>query len=69
MSFQLQRGMISALGPGFAIIGSGGNPMPGRWPTYEEAYEQGYLGVYSLSGVNIVELVERDGRLHIEPRG
>jgi hypothetical protein len=55
--------MVSELGPGFAITDAHGDPLPGRWPTYEEAREQGYLGVYMLSGVDIVELVDVDGRL------
>jgi hypothetical protein len=65
MAFQLRRGMIRQLGPGFAVTDHAGNPLPGRWTTYEEAYEQGYLGVYLLSGVHVAELVDVGGRLQI----
>lgn len=61
MGMKLRRGMVRELGPGFAVTNANGNPMPGRWPTYQLAYDEGFLGVYLLSGVSIVELVAKDG--------
>ena len=65
MAFRLRRGMVSELGPGFAVTDYAGNPLPGRWPTYEGAYKEGFLGVYLFSGVHVAELVDVGGRLQI----
>ena len=63
MTFRLRRDMISETGPGFAVDDGDGNTLPGRWATYDDAYRQGYLGVYFLSGAFIVELVDVGGEL------
>lgn len=69
MGMKLRRGMVRELGHGFAVADSNGSPLPGRWPTFDLAYNEGYLGVYLLSGVSVVELVDVGGHLRIEPRG
>lgn len=56
MVFKIRRGMHSEKGPGWAVTDWGGHPLPGRWPTKERAMEQGLLGVYLLSGVDVVEI-------------
>lgn len=69
MSFRLRRGMVRETGPGFAVDDGNGNTLPGRWATYDDAYEQGFLGVYLLSGVHVVEWVDVGGRLVKRRRG
>lgn len=52
--FHLRRGMIAAEGAGWAVTAPDGTPKPGRWSTKDKAVEQGLLGVYLLSGVDVV---------------
>jgi hypothetical protein len=65
MGFELRRGMISETGPGWAVTDVYGNPRPGRWATRDEAHEQGYLGVYLVSGYSVV-YVEPEGMTEAE---
>lgn len=57
--FRLRRGMISEDGPGWAVTGNDGEPLPGRWADEDTAREQGLLGVYLLSGIDTVHVPER----------
>jgi hypothetical protein len=50
--------MVAADGPGWAVTDYEGNPLFGRWPSKQEAHEQGLCGVYLLSGVDVVEVPE-----------
>lgn len=59
MTFKLRRGMVRETGPGWAVIGHDGEPLPGRWADEATAREQGFLGVYLLSGIDVVEIPER----------
>ena len=56
MTFRLRRGMVAETGPGWAVTGADGEPLPGRWPDEATAREQGFLGVYLMSGVDVVEI-------------
>jgi hypothetical protein len=56
---KLRRGMISEDGPGWAVTGYDGEPLPGRWPTKEAAEVNGYLGVYLMSGVDLMCIPEQ----------
>ena len=51
------RGTISDFGPGWAVLDADGKPKPGRWAYESHAREDGYLGIYLLSGMS-VEWVE-----------
>ena len=57
MTFRLRRGMVAEIGPGWAVTDWDGNPLPGRWADEDTAREQGFLGVYLLSGYGLVEIV------------
>lgn len=59
MTFRLRRGMVAEDGPGWAVIGADGEPLPGRWADRETAHEQGLLGVYLLSGVDLIEITAK----------
>lgn len=50
-----QRGVVALDGPGWAVT-DGHDVLPGRWKTSKEALKEGYLGVYLLSGVDVVEV-------------
>lgn len=54
MGMRLRRGMVSEDGTGWAITDYDGKPLPGRWVTKEMATQNGLLGVYLLSGVDVV---------------
>jgi hypothetical protein len=56
---KLRRGMIAEDGPGWAVTGYDGEPLPGRWPTKEAAEVNGYLGVYLMSGVDLMCIPEQ----------
>jgi hypothetical protein len=56
---KLRRGMVAADGPGWAVTGYDGEPLPGRWPDEATARREGLLGVYLLSGADVVEIPER----------
>jgi len=56
MTFQLRRGMVAEDGPGWAVLDWQRNPLPGRWADEATAREQGFLGVYLLSGYDVVEI-------------
>lgn len=53
---RLRRKTIAADGPGWAVTDYEGNPLPGRWATQADAHTEGLLGVYLLSGVDVVEV-------------
>lgn len=60
---RLRRGMIAADGNGWAVEDYDGEPLFGRWATEEEAREQGLLGVYLLSGSEVVHVGPKPGDL------
>lgn len=55
MGIRLRRGMVAENGPGWAVTGSEGQALPGRWADEETATREGLLGVYLLSGVDVRE--------------
>lgn len=57
--FKLRRGMVAETGPGWAVADSNGDPLPGRWADEATARKQGLLGVYLLSGIDVLEIPER----------
>lgn len=54
--------MISADGPGWAVTNYEGKPLPGRWATREDAQTEGNLGVYLFSGIDVIEMPDRQFR-------
>lgn len=59
MTFRLRRGMISEDGPGWAVTTVNSVPLPGRWADAATAHKEGLLGVYLLSGIDVVYVPER----------
>lgn len=55
-SIRLRRKMIAEDGPGWAVTDYDGNPLPGRWATKSDAWENGLVGVYLLSGADVIEI-------------
>ncbi len=47
------RGTISDDGPGWAVLDADGKPKTGRWASKFGAWEDGYLGIYLLSGMSV----------------
>lgn len=56
---KLRRGMIAEGGPGWTVVGNDGEPLPGRWADEDAAREQGLLGVYLLSGIDVLYVPEQ----------
>jgi hypothetical protein len=54
--FRLRRKMIAEEGPGWAVTGYEDRILPGRWATEADATNEGLLGVYLMSGVDVVEI-------------
>lgn len=52
---RLTRKRISTLGPGYAVTDADGVILPGRWANAEDAFEEGLLGVYLLSGMDVIK--------------
>lgn len=52
---RLGRKRISQIGPGYAITDGDGVILQGRWQTAKDAYEEGLLGVWLLSGLDLVK--------------
>lgn len=55
----LRRKMIAEDGPGWAVTDYDGNPLPGRWASEEDAREHGLLGVYLLSGLDLLKVEDQ----------
>lgn len=68
MSMRLRRGMISETGPGWAVTSDGGIVLPGRWPDRESCWQQGFLGVYLMSGLDVVEVGSDDRPVTLNAR-
>jgi len=47
---------ISEFGPGWAITDYEGEVKPGRWATFDDAWEFGACGRYLLSGLDAIKV-------------
>ena len=54
--------MVAADGAGWAVTGGNDELLPGRWADEATAREQGLLGVYLLSGVDVVNVCKNHNR-------